>query len=245
MSIKFKQIPILFTIHCSLFAVIFLSSCGTPYGIYHRVETGQTLPGIAKTYDVSPDEIIKINKFKEPVKLKEGDAVFIPGAGIEKVFDAHQDDRYSPPPKTRKRPKIASVPISKEAKEASKIEKGRFVWPVNGKLISDFGTRNGERHAGIDIKSDEGTPVKAADSGKVIYSGNGLSGYGNLIIIKHEGPFFTVYAHNRKNLVSEGSLVNQGDVIAHVGSTGRATTPHLHFEIRKNKVSVDPTLYLP
>lgn len=228
------------------FCLLLLAGCGTPYGIYHRVEKGQTLSSIAKTYNVPSQEIININRFKEPVTLREGDAVFIPGASIEKVVDAHIDETYTPPPpKTKGKPQVASIPPVKESKEVSKAEKGRFIWPLNGKLISEFGTRNGERHAGIDIKADEGTPVKAADSGKVIYSGNGLNGYGNLVIIKHEGTFFTVYAHNSKNLTSEGDLVEKGDKIAEVGSTGKATTAHLHFEIRKNKVSVDPTLYLP
>lgn len=222
---------------------LLLFGCGTPYGIYHRVESGQTLNSIAKTYNVSPQEILRINRLREPVNLKEGDAVFIPGASVEKIVEAHKDDVIPTKPiEPKKRPSVASIPPSKEA---AKPDKGRFIWPLEGKLISEFGIRNGEKHAGIDIKANEGTPIKAADSGKVIYSGNGLNGYGNLIIIKHEGTFFTVYAHNKKNLVNEGSLVEKGEVIAEVGNTGNATTPHLHFEIRKNKVSTDPIFYLP
>lgn len=224
---------------------LFLTSCGTPYGIYHSVEKGQTLYGIARAYNVPTQEIIRINRFKEHVTLKEGDAVFIPGASREKMIDVtiEYKESVSPSPSTVSKPQTASIPPRSE--ETSKTGKGRFLWPVNGKVISGFGMRNGEKHAGIDIKAEEGNPVKAADSGKVIYSGNGLSGYGNLIIIKHEGTFFTVYAHNKKNLASEGSLVEKGEEIAQVGDTGRATTPHLHFEIRKNKVTVDPILYLP
>ena len=216
-------------------------SCGTPYGIYHKVEGVQNLASIAKTYDVSIQEIIKVNRLREPVRLKEGDAIFIPGASIEKIVGAHIDDAYTPPKETKSR--TSSVPLPK--KGSSKADKGRFIWPLEGKLISGFGIRNGEQHKGIDIKAEEGTPVKAADSGKVIYSGNGLSGYGNLIIIKHEGTFFTVYAHNRKNIAAEGDIVEKGDVISEVGDTGRATTPHLHFEVRKSKVTVDPIFYLP
>lgn len=222
---------------------LLLVSCGTPYGIYHRVEKGQTLSSIAKTYNVPPKEIVRINGLKEPVTLKEGDAVFIPGASIEKVVEAHKDDVYTPA-KTKGRP-AAETPRRDVSATTSKAEKGRFIWPVEGKLISGFGIRNGEKHAGIDIKAVEGASVKAADSGKVIYSGDGLNGYGNLIIIKHEGTYFTVYAHNRKNLASEGDLVEKGDLIAEVGETGKAITPHLHFEIRKSKVSVDPIFYLP
>ncbi len=237
LSLAFSLLPFTFC--------LYLFGCGTPYGIYHSVEKGQTLYGIAKAYNVPTQEIVRINRFKEHVTLKEGDAVFIPGASREKMIDVaiEYKESVSPSPSTVSKPQTASIPPRSE--ETSKAGKGRFFWPVDGKVISGFGMRNGEKHAGIDIKAEEGKPVKAADSGKVIYSGNGLSGYGNLIIIKHEGTFFTVYAHNKKNLASEGSLVEKGEEIAQVGDTGRATTPHLHFEIRKNKVTVDPILYLP
>jgi lipoprotein NlpD len=222
-----------------------LSSCGTPYGIYHRVEKGQTLYAIAKSYNVSPKEIIRINRLKEPVNLREGDAVFIPGASRGKAIEATIDYKTAVPSDARITKQQVETPRRDVSTANTKPEKGRFIWPVEGRLVSEFGIRNGERHAGIDIKADEGTPVKAADSGKVIYSGNGLNGYGNLIIIKHEGTFFTVYAHNKRNLVEEGGMVERGDVIAEVGSTGNASTPHLHFEVRRNKTALDPTLYLP
>lgn len=225
---------------------LLLSSCGTPYGIYHRVEKGQTLHGIAKAYNVPANELIKVNNFKESVNLKEGDAVFVPGASREKMIDVTIEYKTGAAPlEPKKHRHQAETPSRDVSTTVTKGEKGRFIWPLNGKVISEFGMRNGEKHAGIDIKADEGTPVKAADSGKVIYSGDGLNGYGNLIIIKHEGTFFTVYAHNKKNLVSEGDLVDKGTEIAKVGETGRATTPHLHFEVRKNKVTVDPILFLP
>lgn len=231
-----------------LLSIVFclvIFSCGTPYGIYHHVEKGQTLQGLSTAYDVPLKEIIKVNRFKEPVTLKKGDAVFIPGASREKMISVtiEYKENLSPAPPAVDKPRKAVTPQNKY--EKAKTENGRFSWPLNGKVISGFGMRNGEKHAGIDIKAEEGKPVKAADSGKVIYSGNGLNGYGNLIIIKHEGTFFTVYAHNKKNFVAEGSLVEKGEEIAQVGDTGRATTPHLHFEIRKNKVTVDPILYLP
>lgn len=241
---------------CILISALCYFGCGTPYGIYHRVDKGQTLASIAKAYDVPQQELISINRLKEPVTLREGDAVFIPGASIEKVFEAHKDDEVPPstsqlpipPAKAKGKQQVAYIPQTKdykEYKETTKVDKGKFSWPVSGRVISEFGNRNGERHQGIDIKADEGTPVKAAEAGKVIYNGNGLNGYGNLIIIKHEGTYFTVYAHNKANVAAEGSIVEKGEVIAEVGATGRATTPHLHFEIRKNKVSVDPNLYLP
>ena len=89
-----------------------------------------------------------------------------------------------------------------------------------------------------------GAPIKASNSGVVVYSGNTIKGYGNLIILRHPGEWVTVYAHNQLNLVEEGMSVEKGQVIAKVGQTGRATGPHLHFEVRKNNKAVDPMLLL-
>ena len=89
-----------------------------------------------------------------------------------------------------------------------------------------------------------GTPIKASSSGVVIYSGNGITGYGNLIILRHQGEWATVYAHNQVNLVEEGMNVEKGQVIAKVGQTGNATGPHLHFEVRRNNIALDPMLLL-
>ncbi len=119
-------------------------------------------------------------------------------------------------------------------------------WPVfEGELASSFGPRNGSFHDGIDIKASEGTPIFAAHDGKVIYNDNELSGYGNLLILKNRYNVFTLYAHCRKVFVSTDQTVKRGQQIALVGSTGRATGPHLHFEVRvKDKferlVAVDP-----
>ena len=119
-----------------------------------------------------------------------------------------------------------------------------YIWPVKGTLTSKFGIRGEKQHKGIDIGSPEGTPVYAAADGKVVLS-NESGDYGLLIIIQHPDNSFTVYAHNSKNLVKDGSSVKQGDKIAEVGQTGGATGPHLHFEIRIGAKPVDPLLYLP
>ncbi len=121
----------------------------------------------------------------------------------------------------------------------------RLVWPVKGKVVSSFGWRGPKHHDGIDIAAPEGTPVVAAADGIVIYAGNGFKGYGNLIVIKHTPRVFTIYAHNKKNLVRKGQKVKQGQVIALVGSTGNATGPHLHFELRIGNKPVNPLKYLP
>jgi murein DD-endopeptidase MepM/ murein hydrolase activator NlpD len=117
-----------------------------------------------------------------------------------------------------------------------------LIWPVpGGKLTSGFGVRGARKHEGIDIAAAEGTAVLAAAGGRVIYSGAGVKGYGNLILVRHTGGIVTVYAHNRRNMVKEGDRVQQGQVIAEVGHTGRASGDHLHFEVRRGDTPVDPS----
>jgi lipoprotein NlpD len=119
-----------------------------------------------------------------------------------------------------------------------------FMFPVQGKITQRFSSDKQNLHKGIDIAAPEGTKIVAARSGRVIWSRNKMPGYGNLIIIDHGGGYATVYAHNKKNLVHEDQYVRQGETIATVGQSGRATGPHVHFEIRKNTVCVDPMDYL-
>ena len=120
-----------------------------------------------------------------------------------------------------------------------------YLWPVKkGKITSLYGWRTKKRfHDGIDIAAPKGTPILAAKGGTVVYSTNKISGYGNMVVIKHENRYYTVYAHNRVNKVSKGDRVRKGEVIAELGNSGRARGPHLHFEIRKGKYSVDPMKY--
>jgi murein DD-endopeptidase MepM/ murein hydrolase activator NlpD len=122
---------------------------------------------------------------------------------------------------------------------------GRFVWPVRGKVISPFGRRDsGVHNDGINIACEPGTAVKAADSGVVVYDGNELAAYGNLLLVRHSSGFVTAYAHNRKLLVKRGDNVRQGQTIALAGSTGDVDRPQLHFEIRKGDRAVDPNRFL-
>ena len=118
----------------------------------------------------------------------------------------------------------------------------RFLWPLNGKVISQYGIKNnGKRNDGINISAKLGSPVVAAENGIVAYAGNELKGLGNLVIIKHDKDYMTIYAHNETILVKKGDNVKRGDNIATVGKTGRVTTPQLHFEIREKTKSIDPS----
>jgi murein DD-endopeptidase MepM/ murein hydrolase activator NlpD len=118
-----------------------------------------------------------------------------------------------------------------------------FIWPVNGPVTSGFGMRWGRMHEGIDIGVASGTPIHAAASGRVVYSG-WMSGYGNLVAIDHGRGISTAYAHQSSIAVGNGQTVSQGQVIGYVGCTGHCFGPHLHFEVRINGSAVDPLGYL-
>lgn len=211
-------------------------------GVYHTVESGQTLWRICWTYGVDLDRVAKVNRIKDPRRILVGQKIFIPGAKrVRKVLP------YAPPMKGKsalkgKRGKVKSGGVSKKAPPA---KKGLFIWPVKGKLSSRFGPRSGDHHDGIDIAAKRGTTVRAAESGKVVYSDNALRGYGNVIIIEHRGGYFTIYAHNDKNLVKKGAVVKKGAEVAVVGKTGTASGFHLHFEIRYGGDPKNPLFYLP
>ncbi|MCL1845181.1 MAG: peptidoglycan DD-metalloendopeptidase family protein [Defluviitaleaceae bacterium] len=124
------------------------------------------------------------------------------------------------------------------------------LWPVRGSISSGFGWRRNpfggtghEHHSGVDIPASWNTPIHAAGGGTVIFAG-WRSGYGNTVIIDHGGGLTTMYAHNTRNDVRQGQRVERGEVIAFVGSTGRSTGPHLHYEVRRNGTAVNPTAFL-
>jgi murein DD-endopeptidase MepM/ murein hydrolase activator NlpD len=119
-----------------------------------------------------------------------------------------------------------------------------LIWPVRGRVTSGFGYRWGRQHAGIDIAAPTGTPIKAAKAGRVIFAGT-MNGYGNVIIVDHGGGFSTLYAHQSRMASGKGQSVPQGQVIGYVGSTGRSTGPHLHFETRFGGSPRNPRPYLP
>jgi murein DD-endopeptidase MepM/ murein hydrolase activator NlpD len=119
---------------------------------------------------------------------------------------------------------------------------GKFLWPVNGKVVSVFGVKEGGQHNdGINIAAPLGTPVHAADNGVVAYAGNELRGFGNLLLIRHADGWVSAYAHCDALLVKRGDQVKRGQVIARVGQTGAVSSPQLHFELRKAGTAVDPT----
>ena len=116
---------------------------------------------------------------------------------------------------------------------------------MRGRIIADFGTKpSGERNDGINLAVPEGTSVKAAEAGTVIYAGNELAGYGNLVLVRHADGWVSAYAHNSKITVKRGDTVQRGQTIAQAGMTGSVTSPQVHFELRKGAKPVNPMDYL-
>jgi len=121
-----------------------------------------------------------------------------------------------------------------------------FHWPLRGPIIASFGVKaDGQRNNGIDIAVPENTPIKAADDGVVIYSGNQLKSFGNLVLVRHDNEYVTAYAHAKELRVKQGDTIKVGDVIGTSGQTGNVATPQVHFEIRKGSTPVDPMRLLP
>lgn len=143
---------------------------------------------------------------------------------------------------------VAKPPVTPPAKQMQVDTGGdrEFVWPISGTVLKGYGpAADGQRNDGVNISATKGTQVKAAAGGEVVYAGSELAGFGNLVLIRHPGGWVTAYAHSDSVLVREGDLVRQGQAIATVGSTGNAGSPQVHFELRKGKEPVDPSLHLP
>jgi murein DD-endopeptidase MepM/ murein hydrolase activator NlpD len=129
---------------------------------------------------------------------------------------------------------------------AAAATSGLLRWPLDGAVAvaSPFGARDGRPHEGIDLPVPIGTPVLAAAGGRVVYAGDGIRGYGNLVVLEHAGGLLTVYAHNSALLVRQGDVVAAGARVALSGQSGHATGPHLHFEVREGQIPRDPMPYL-
>jgi lipoprotein NlpD len=142
----------------------------------------------------------------------------------------------------RLRPPNAAEPAAPSAMEPPQADPASWAWPVRGRLIAGFNEAEGRK--GIDIAAPHGTPIQASADGRVVYAGNGLRGYGKLVIIRHSKSLLSAYAHQARILVREGDPVSRGQRIGLVGDTD-ADRAKLHFEIRKFGRPVDPHDYLP
>ncbi len=235
--------------------------------IYH-VNRGETLYSIAWRFRLDYKQVAWWNNINPPFTIYRGQTLYLapppgktaapptkksqPPQRVVAHPDLPRQTRYQPPDKPPARspvkappqPAIIKVPpgarpaSTPEPKAQLQQEKISWKWPVKGKIIARF-----NQVAGLNISGKEGQSVVASASGKVVYAGSGLKGYGQLIIIKHNENYLSAYAHNKRVVVNQGDRVFSGQKIAEMGITASGT-PQLHFEIRRNGNPVDPERYL-
>lgn len=223
----------------------------------HTVAKGDTLYSISRKYNVDVTSLSKLNGLNAPYTLNVGQVLALPetlASNNETKVAVVQKSSNPSKNNTTTKPTVASNKVATSKKIASKTprekvsvyRKTKFIWPVQGTVLSNFGVvGKGRKNDGINIKAALGTNVKAADKGVVAYAGNELKGFGNLVLIKHSDGYITAYAHNDKLYVKKGQTVLRGEKIATVGRSGSVNTPQLHFEVRAGKKAVNPRSYLP
>ncbi len=213
----------------------------------HQVASGDTLRKIARQHGISVAELAAANKMTPQSRLKVGDQLVIPPRPTSPAQQPPQKFASNSPavPPTSNARKITPAPEQSAESKSNAATALSFRWPVRGRIISGFGPKpGGQANAGINIAVPEGTPVKAAEEGVVVYANNELKTYGNLLLIRHADGYVTAYAHLSEILVKHGDTVKRGQVVAKAGQTGDVSSPQLHFEIRKRSTAVDPIPYL-
>jgi LysM repeat protein len=208
----------------------------------HVVSSGETLYSISRRYNVDAFALADHNDLPAPFSIYSGQRLKIPPASGEPPRAAPSSLEEA-----GEGPMVASLPAMAQPLPSPPDQSDRgFIWPVDGEVVSTFGPKaRGRRNDGINIATSRGAPVRAVDNGVVAYAGNELRGFGNMVLIKHQGGWISTYAHNDRLLVGRGDRVRRGQTIARAGSTGRADGVQLHFELRKGTTPVDPLQHLP
>ncbi|PZQ22793.1 MAG: hypothetical protein DI569_07005 [Sphingopyxis macrogoltabida] len=235
-----------------------------PGGLYHRVGAGETGIGIAHAYRVDWGEIVTINALAEPYILRVGQRLRLPDHAAAQpprapdvsaraaAFTLDIDDIVTgsqPAIAERARPAVATAapraPVTTAVAPPASFS-GRFQWPLTGPILARFGQlAPGKVNDGINIGVAEGTPIHAAANGVVAYAGDQIGVYGGLILIDHGGGWMSAYGHASLLSVPRGQAVKAGDVIGRAGATGQVQSSQLHFQLRKNRLPVDPMKQLP
>lgn len=226
-----------------------------PSARYHVVTKGDTVYSISRTYGVDMATLTSTNGISQPYTIKLGQRLQLPSKVNNQVASSDGGSDNSPSGVPMGRPAnngtyVSNAPALPAAKPTAGYKAplptppaaaGDFIWPAQGRIISNYGAKEGGTHNdGINIAVPAGSPVKAAQSGVVAYSGNELKGYGNLLLVRHSNGWMTAYAHNSKLMVKRGDTVARGQTISLAGSTGSVSTPQVHFEVRKGAKAVDP-----
>lgn len=222
-------------------AALMLSACSSamswdasPKDVY-IVKAGDTLYGIAWRHGLDHRQLARWNNLGSGTFIRPGQAIRL-SATARTSRAASSSTR--PPASTPGKPPT-SRPVARPIQQAPPP----WVWPVRGRIVAEFGSPEGNG-VGALLAGKQDDPVHAAASGKVVYAGSGLIGYGQLIIIKHNESFLSAYGHNSKLLVSEGEQITKGQAIARMG-VGPERKPRLHFEIRQNGNPVNPRRFMP
>lgn len=205
-------------------------------GVFVKIDKNVNMTKFADKYGSTAEAVFFANKLSAKSKLAAGQEIFLPGGSIASTKDQVQTGKKR-------------TGISRMVKTPSTTTAQRLGWPVSGRISSPFGWRRspfGKRrsfHSGLDIRAPKGRQIIAASNGRVVHSG-WMGGYGKTIVIAHPTGISTLYGHCSSLLVSKGAVVRKGQLIARVGSTGRSTGNHLHFEVRRGKSPVNPMRYL-
>jgi murein DD-endopeptidase MepM/ murein hydrolase activator NlpD len=238
--------------------------------------SGDTVAAVARRFDVSAADLADLNVLSENHRLRAGEQLALPASyhdrGPVPVEPRRTYARYAPPPTVYRPygsssgayytpvppaggpyPSVAMAsPPARSDSQVMAAGKGRFVWPVRGEILSAFGVQDVDRrNDGVDIKSPEGTAVHAAAAGEVVYAGDQVPGFGNLVLVKHAEGWVTAYAHLAHVDVKMRDTVVQDQQIGEVGQTGGVSQPQLHFEVRyaatpvEKARPVNPLLVLP
>jgi len=230
-----------------------------------RVHRGDTLSEIAARYNVSAATLSRLNGLSDRSAIFAGEELRVPAdlrATREAVLRESSRPRYAawnapslatkpvivrnaPPVHWRSRDTAPRSAPREIVASSANLRSGDFVWPIEGRVILPFGSSDdGVKNDGINIAARLGAPVRAAADGTVIYAGNELKGYGNLVLVKHDNGYTTAYAHAESILVIRGDHVTKGQTIAYAGETGGVREPQVHFEIRQGVKPVDPQRFL-
>ncbi|WP_083988838.1 peptidoglycan DD-metalloendopeptidase family protein [Devosia geojensis] len=246
------------------------SATTAPGGTYtHTIQSGESLYTIARRYDVTTQALVQANALSSPDRIVVGQKIVIPGRAdllatrapapaaattevataspivtptpaqpsTAAVSDASVLNSAATPAPAATAPAQPTQVASAPAGEPAMSGADKFRWPVSGRVITDFA---GSKGTGINIEVPEGTAVKAAENGTVIYTGSGVEGYGNLVLVRHPNGYVSAYAHLQSISVSRGAVINRGDTIGAAGMTGSVSRPQLHFELRRGATPVDP-----
>lgn len=238
----------------------------------HVVRRGDTVYRIAQTYNVDMSALVRVNGLSSPYVIYVGQVLQLPGsteprddapviaaaaaaapspAPVAAPAQAGEPATAAPAlpaaPPAEPETRVAALPPPKaEAIPTPPPRQGRGLeWPVKGKVLVPYGTTaKGMRNDGINISAKLGTSIRAAESGVVAYAGNEIKGFGNMLLLKHQGGLITTYAHADEIKVQRGATVKRGQIIASVGQSGSVSSPQLHFEVREGAKAVDPMKYL-